>query len=131
MIRKYDNHKLQTNPWHREEEPHNNHEKPKKDDEDSQEGLRSSLSKIPSSSILLALGDFNLPHIDWDKTQIKTVVIINQYMNISLISYMIYFGADVQRTHQGQQHPGLLLNKSPKPCTKHKNTPLLIKGIMT
>ena len=27
MIRKY--HKLQTNPWHREEEPHNNHETPK------------------------------------------------------------------------------------------------------
>ena len=28
MIRKYQNHKLQTNPWHREEEPHNNHEAP-------------------------------------------------------------------------------------------------------
>ena len=28
MISKYHNHKLQTNPWHREEEPHNNHEKP-------------------------------------------------------------------------------------------------------
>ena len=26
MIRKYHNHKLQTNPWHRKEEPHNNHE---------------------------------------------------------------------------------------------------------
>ena len=26
MIRKYHNHKLQTNPWNREEEPHNNHE---------------------------------------------------------------------------------------------------------
>ena len=26
MIRKYHNHKLQTTPWHREEEPHNNHE---------------------------------------------------------------------------------------------------------
>ena len=25
MIRKYHNHKLQTNPWHHEEEPHNNH----------------------------------------------------------------------------------------------------------
>ena len=30
MIRKYHNYKLQTNPWHREEEPHNNHETPKK-----------------------------------------------------------------------------------------------------
>ena len=26
MIRIYHNHKLQTNPWHRGEEPHNNHE---------------------------------------------------------------------------------------------------------
>ena len=28
MIRKYHNYKLQTNPWHREEEPHKNHETP-------------------------------------------------------------------------------------------------------
>ena len=28
MIRKNHNHTPQTNPWHREEEPHNNHEKP-------------------------------------------------------------------------------------------------------
>ena len=28
MIRKYHNHKLQTNLWHRKEEPHNNHETP-------------------------------------------------------------------------------------------------------
>ena len=28
MIRKYHNHKLQTNPWYCEEEPHNNHETP-------------------------------------------------------------------------------------------------------
>ena len=28
MIGKYHNHKLQTNPWHREEEPHNNDETP-------------------------------------------------------------------------------------------------------
>ena len=26
MIRKYYNHKTQTNSWHHEEEPHNNHE---------------------------------------------------------------------------------------------------------
>ena len=26
MVRKYHNHKLQPNSWHREEEPHNNHE---------------------------------------------------------------------------------------------------------
>ena len=30
MVRKYHNHKLQTNPWHREEEPHNNHETPRR-----------------------------------------------------------------------------------------------------
>ena len=28
MIRKNHNHKLQTNPWYHEEEPHNNHETP-------------------------------------------------------------------------------------------------------
>ena len=28
MIRKYHNHKLQTHPWHREEEPLNHHETP-------------------------------------------------------------------------------------------------------
>ena len=28
MIRKYHNHKLQTNPWQHEEEPHMNHEPP-------------------------------------------------------------------------------------------------------
>ena len=28
MIRKYHNYKLQTNPWHRMLEPHNNHETP-------------------------------------------------------------------------------------------------------
>ena len=28
MIRKYHNHKLQTNPWHNKKEPHNNHETP-------------------------------------------------------------------------------------------------------
>ena len=30
MIRKYHNHKLQSNQWRREEEPHNNHETPGK-----------------------------------------------------------------------------------------------------
>ena len=28
MIRKYHNHKLQINPWHHEEEPHNHQETP-------------------------------------------------------------------------------------------------------
>ena len=35
MIRKYHNHKLQTNPRHREEEPHNNHETPGRQTEQS------------------------------------------------------------------------------------------------
>ena len=30
MIRKYHNHKLPTNPWHRKDGPHNNHEAPGK-----------------------------------------------------------------------------------------------------
>ena len=43
MIRKYHNHKLQTNPWHREEEPHNNHETP---EEDKQSKATSSLFPV-------------------------------------------------------------------------------------
>ena len=39
MIRKYHNHKLQTTPWHREEEPLNHHETPGK----FQVGLKSLL----------------------------------------------------------------------------------------
>ena len=30
MINKYHKHQLQTNPWHRDKEPHNNHETPDK-----------------------------------------------------------------------------------------------------
>ena len=30
MIRKYHNHKLQTNLWHSDEEPHNNHKTPRR-----------------------------------------------------------------------------------------------------
>ena len=37
MIRKYHNHKLQTNPWHRKEEPHNNHETPGRQTKQSNE----------------------------------------------------------------------------------------------
>ena len=49
MIRKYHNHKLQTTPWHREEEPHNNHETP---------GRQTMQSNQPS-----------LPHQDDSKTK--------------------------------------------------------------
>lgn len=45
--------------------------KPKENDSDSLDGLRASLSKIPTSSLIWVLGDFNLPHIDWDTEQIK------------------------------------------------------------
>ena len=40
MIRKYHNHKQQTNPWHRKKEPHNN------DQEDKQSKAISSLFPI-------------------------------------------------------------------------------------
>ena len=42
MIRKYNNHKLQTNPLHREEDAHNNHET----SEDKQKKATSSLFPI-------------------------------------------------------------------------------------
>ena len=44
MISKYHNHKLQTSPWHHEEEPHNNHETPHQ--EDNQSKATSSFSHI-------------------------------------------------------------------------------------
>ena len=46
MIRKYHNHKLQTNPWHREEEPHNNH--------DNQEDKLSKATSSPPSIKMIA-----------------------------------------------------------------------------
>ena len=76
--------------------------KPKENDE---EGLRSSLSKIPSSSIIWALGDFNLPQIDWDKTQIKDNCNHNQYMNISLILYMILLWSRWSKNPPGTTTP--------------------------
>ena len=45
--------------------------KPKENDQQNLVVLRSSLSKKPQSSIIWAVGDFNLPHIDLDKTKIK------------------------------------------------------------
>ena len=44
---KYHNHKLQTNPWYREEEPHNNHETPGR-----QTKQRNQLSLPPSTSFV-------------------------------------------------------------------------------
>ena len=38
MIRKYHNHKLQTDPWHHKEEPHNNHESPGRQTKQSNQG---------------------------------------------------------------------------------------------
>ena len=46
--------------------------KPNENDPDSLQGLRDSLSKIPRSSNIWLLGDFNLPQIDWDTEQIKS-----------------------------------------------------------
>ena len=52
MSSKYHNHKLQTNPWHPEEEPHKNHETP---------GRQTKQSNQPS-----------LPHQDDIKTRMNT-----------------------------------------------------------
>ena len=46
--------------------------KPKENDHESIDALRNSLSKIPKTSYIWALGDFNLPHIDWETEQIKS-----------------------------------------------------------
>ena len=46
--------------------------KPKKNDHESIDALRNSLSNIPKTSCIWALGEFNLPHIDWETEQIKS-----------------------------------------------------------
>ena len=61
MIRKYHNHKLQTNPWHREEEPHNNHETPGKQTKQSNQ--------------------LSLPHQDDCKTRMNVQQNIEQLQN--------------------------------------------------
>ena len=63
MIRKYHNHKLQTTPWHREEEPLNHHETPGRQ-------IKQILNKLKSRGFLasgLSTYDFStlyttLPH---------------------------------------------------------------------
>lgn len=44
--------------------------KPEENHQSSIDGLKDSLSKIPRASHTWALGDFNLPHIDWESEQI-------------------------------------------------------------
>ena len=44
--------------------------KPIVNDLHSIDGLKDSLSKIPRTSHIWALGDFNLPHVDWESEQI-------------------------------------------------------------
>ena len=46
--------------------------KPEENDHESIDALRNSLSKIPKTSYIWALGYFNLPHIDWETEQIKS-----------------------------------------------------------
>ena len=51
MIRKYHNHKPKTNPWHREEEPHNHHETPGRQTKQSkQPALSSDPGRVDISS---------------------------------------------------------------------------------
>ena len=47
FIRKYHNHKLQTTPWHREEEPLNHHETPGRQIKQSNGFVASNSSKCP------------------------------------------------------------------------------------
>ena len=61
MIRKYHNHKLQTTPWHREEEPLNHHETPGR--------------QIKQSNQL------SLPHQEGQKMKI----VFHKFLHISLL----------------------------------------------
>ena len=51
MIRKYHNHKLQTNLWYREEEPHNNHETPG----------RQTMQSLPAKALRMLVETRGLP----------------------------------------------------------------------
>ena len=53
MIRKYHNHKLQTNPRHREEEPNNNHETPGRQTKQSNQLSLSQLKCITDTLLTL------------------------------------------------------------------------------
>ena len=44
--------------------------RPTKNNQNSIDGLKDALSKVPRTSHIWALGDFNLPHIDWETDQI-------------------------------------------------------------
>ena len=55
MIRKYHNHKLQTTPWHREEEPLNHHETP------GRQIKQSNQLSLPHQDDLLTLDGFGRP----------------------------------------------------------------------
>ena len=63
MISKNHNHKLQSNPWHREEEPHNNHE-------------------IPGRHIK-QINQLSLPHRDHCKTRMETYYCTTKYRTIT------------------------------------------------
>ena len=58
MIVKYHNHKLQTTPWHREEEPLNDHETPGRQIKQSNPTATLSFKNSLSSSIFFPIFDF-------------------------------------------------------------------------
>ena len=63
MIRKYHNHKLQTTPWHREEDPLNHHQTPGR--------------QIKQSNQL------SLPHQDDYNTRMDIQLLLMKYMKLS------------------------------------------------
>ena len=81
MIRKYHNHKLQTNPWHREEKTHNNHEIPGRQTNQSNQ--------------------FSLSHQDFFKTSIGHKVTHNKTKNTYRIAQ---WEQQSTRNQQQQSH---------------------------
>ena len=66
MVKKYHNHKLQTNPWHREEEPHNNQETPGRQTKQSNQPLPPSPPR--------RLKNQNGQKVTYNKTQNKVLL---------------------------------------------------------
>ena len=87
MIRKYHNKKLQANLWHREEEPHNNHETPGRQTKQSNQ--------------------LSVPHRDYCKTRVDTKYAEQNIEQLQNPTMGVTMNKESQnlRTDSSQTHP--------------------------
>ena len=79
MIRKYHNHKLQTTPWHREEEPLNHHETPgrqiKQSNQLSLPHQDDCNTRMDISNVQLNIEQLQTPTIGYNKPEVETPLV--------------------------------------------------------